>query len=766
MDENINYKENWTLIKRVFPILDDDCPLHQLEDRLFLKEEFYEAVQFIKKMNLVHQIQKFIIRKIEKRLRDIVAPEFWSYFSNNEQDNKGFQQFYNAVECLYDSYKQLEHSMRKLDIFRQATELEELVNSEKCLNKALKLIFKATLLSQLNLDYQTTVMSFYESALRMEDLDEGYNGQCIICSQESLHCNCMNLFKETNRKLGEMTLLEPLVGQTLTNLIYGYIHSHIQKICKDSFDSSFVSTLEKWLQSVVLNWLRDIYCFDSSTSISDSMGMFEKKLVNFLYNSYTKTRIDQLFNIIIEYPESLPALEDLRLCLPRTDLKPMLTKKLQKAMETRLLHPGVSTPDVLTAYIAAIRSLRVLDPTGLLLEVVTQPVHQYLRSREDTVRCVVSSLTEEGPNDLAEELVRGEAVQVDENTPVDEDTENWETWVPDPIDAVPSTQGKSSVSRRTSDIISMLVNVYGSKELFVNEYRTLLADRLLTQYLCDTEKEIRYLELLKLRFGDSQLHYCEVMLKDIADSKRINQHIKQDPEYTESDIPISAMIVSAQFWPPFKEEKLELHAKLQSQIASYVKGFETLKGSRTLCWKNHLGFVDIELEMADRTLNLSVSPVHATIIMYFQDKSTWELEELSKVMQCPPTVLRRKIGFWQSHGIIVETGQDVFCIQEDLENKDNNLQEDLFVEDYESESAMASAQDQREEELQTFWSYIVGMLMNLDTLPLERIHQMLKMFAFQGPTIECNLQELKVFLDRKVREHHLIYSNGYYKLPK
>lgn len=58
----------------------------------------------------------------------------------------------------------------------------------------------------------------------------------------------------------------------------------------------------------------------------------------------------------------------------------------------------------------------------------------------------------------------------------------------------------------------MLVNVYGSKELFVNEYRTLLADRLLTQYSCDTEKEIRYLELLKLRFGDSQLHYCEVKI--------------------------------------------------------------------------------------------------------------------------------------------------------------------------------------------------------------------------------------------------------------
>lgn len=66
----------------------------------------------------------------------------------------------------------------------------------------------------------------------------------------------------------------------------------------------------------------------------------------------------------------------------------MLTKKLQKAMETRLLHPGVSTTDILTAYVATIRSLRVLDPSGLLLETVTQSIHQYLRSREDTVRYV------------------------------------------------------------------------------------------------------------------------------------------------------------------------------------------------------------------------------------------------------------------------------------------------------------------------------------------------------------------------------------------
>jgi anaphase-promoting complex subunit 2 len=62
---------------------------------------------------------------------------------------------------------------------------------------------------------------------------------------------------------------------------------------------------------------------------------------------------------------------------------------------------------------------------------------QYLRWRDDTVRCVVTSLTEEGPSELADELVRGEALQLDEGTPSDEDMTNWETWNPDPVDADP-----------------------------------------------------------------------------------------------------------------------------------------------------------------------------------------------------------------------------------------------------------------------------------------------------------------------------------------
>ena len=91
-------------------------------------------------------------------------------------------------------------------------------------------------------------------------------------------------------------------------------------------------------------------------------------------------------------------------------------------------------------------------------------------------------------------------------------------------------------------------------------------------------------------------------------------------------------------------------------------------------------------------------------------------------------------------------------------------------EDEESESATRTSSDQRDEELQVFWSYIVNMLINLESLPLERIFQMLKMFAMvhsQGPSaVECKIDALRAFLDEKVRQHELVFSGGQYKLPK
>ena len=63
---------------------------------------------------------------------------------------------------------------------------------------------------------------------------------------------------------------------------------------RGSFDCSFLSSLEEWLDKVVLVWIR----------AANINTLSRKKLLDNLYRTYTKERIDQLFNIIIEWPDS------------------------------------------------------------------------------------------------------------------------------------------------------------------------------------------------------------------------------------------------------------------------------------------------------------------------------------------------------------------------------------------------------------------------------------------------------------------------------
>ena len=51
------------------------------------------------------------------------------------------------------------------------------------------------------------------------------------------------------------------------------------------------------------------------------------------------------------------------------------------------------------------------------------------------------------------------------------------------------------------------------QELFVTEYRLMLADKLVNNLAYDTDQEVQNLELLKLRFGESSMHQCEIMVK-------------------------------------------------------------------------------------------------------------------------------------------------------------------------------------------------------------------------------------------------------------
>ncbi|KAL5285967.1 ANAPC2 family protein [Megaselia abdita] len=776
-------------VGRIFPILNDGVLVSVSDDEVRnLSQELQQT------LDIAENIYESVFLEIKTLLSEKYVPQFWKHLmkcelrtTEEEKLKTHFINFQESILNLEDIFIKFSEIVRRTSVFKQSLpDSNQWFSSEQ---EKLNEILRTILLSQIPPHFNDVVYSFYsisfkvfanghQSEVEGEDEDDStelIDLKCKGCEREQDNCRCQELvcaFNKTNESLSNLGLLDRLAGHTLTSLIQDRICTFVKDKCSGNFEKSHFAFLEKWLKCVVINWLTRIFnkghlkIDESNDKLKELIKNFEIKLKFYIYEIYGNVIIDQFFSIIIDYPDSIPAINDLQICLRSIDLRKYLIRSLKETLEKRLLHPGVNTMDILTAYVAAIKAIRHLDNSGIILETVTEPVKEYLKRRHDTIRKVVTGLTEEGPTDLNEELAKGE---INENT---DKTKNelsyWENWQPDPVDATPMLNPAKNT--RTADIISMVVDIYGSKDLFVSEYRNLLADRLLTQLDFVPDKEIRNLELLKLRFGENLLHNCEVMLKDISESKRINSHIQSDINYIDSKSwEMSSLIISAQFWPVFNKESLELPEEINNEFIKYKTAYESYKGNRTLCWREVTGRVNIEIEIGSKTLDMSVTPSQAVIIWHFQDKTEWTLEDLSDVMKVPSSVLRKRIVFWQTQGLIKEKSHDVYTLIEEDKAAINELNEtsknDTVMEDEESESAMASLNDQREEELQVFWSYIVGMLTNLDSLTLERIHQMLKMFASNGPTTG-SLGELQEFLQKKVKQHELVFMGGVYHLPK
>ena len=170
-----------------------------------------------------------------------------------------------------------------------------------------------------------------------------------------------------------------------------------------------------------------------------------------------------------------------------------------------------------------------------------------VRGRPDTIRCIVANLVgdKESGDSLAD--VDEPAQPLSQVQMEDYSDPNWE---PEPIDAGPDFR-----TNKPSDTISTLVSIYDSKDLFVKELQVLLAQRLLAIQDGNFDNEVspsspvlapgflcpltygshggpqrRNIEILKVRFGEAPLQVCEVLLKDMTDSKRIDQHIQAQNE--------------------------------------------------------------------------------------------------------------------------------------------------------------------------------------------------------------------------------------------
>ncbi|XP_044037549.1 LOW QUALITY PROTEIN: anaphase-promoting complex subunit 2 [Siniperca chuatsi] len=749
----------------------------------------------------------WLLETLQMRLSSSVVPEFWSGLKQpeNELEERGRAWvLLTAFRTLLGRLEPFLGALERLGTWQDEGRGSLCGPGSRGLQERAFTIIRALLLFSPFPVLQERVLEFYsrtfsvymnqegqaEDGAEVPDGPEG--GVCRGCGVPTQQCWCqeaLEQLQELSHILSKLQQLEWVSSEAVTSILHRLIEQRMEQHCRGEYERSFLLEFQEWLE-LVLGWLSKVFAskvdgdglvpapgvpsapsMQAGQPASSVLKQWRCHMHQFFCRIYVNMRIEELFSIIRDFPESKAAIEDLKFCLERTNQRQQLLTSLKSAFESRLLHPGVHTSDILTVYISAIKALRELDPSMVILQVACQPIRKYLRTREDTVRQIVAGLTgdAEGCTDLASELSRGDPVTL-EMQDSDEEGNDPEDWTPDPTDAVPDKMGSK---RHSSDIISLLVSIYGSKDIFIDEYRAVLADRLLHQLNYNTAREIRNVELLKLRFGESHMHYCEVMLKDMADSRRINSNIREEEsrlsEEEQPPLSLSSIILSSEFWPPLKEEKLELPPLVCQAMEAYTHRYEKLKAMRTLSWKPHLGSVTLDVELEDRTLtNLTVSPIHAAIILHFQEKNCWTLEELSAKLGAPKELVHRKLALWQQHGVLREEAGGRYYVVETGSSKEKMERGVMLIDsDEERDSNTTTQSEQREEKLQLFWAYIQAMLTNLDSMTLDRIHSMLRMFVATGPVVtEMDVNELEAFLQRKVRDHQLMVSAGVYRLPK
>lgn len=523
-------------------------------------------------------------------------------------------------------------------------------------------------------------------------------------------------------------------------------------------------------------------------------------------------RTSELFDVIVEWPTSTGAVEDLKHFTTHPTARSYVTQSFIGILNQRLLHPGASTVEILQLYISIIRAFHLLDPKGVLLDRIARPIRRYLRDREDTVKVIVSGLLSESSTgetsglhsshdtlvELSTELSKAHQLSLQNNTSeLDWDDMN---WMPDPVDAAPDYRKSKS-----SDVIDSLISLFDSKETFVKELQTLLSDRLL-QKRDDYDQEISVLELLKVRFGDSALQACQVMLRDISDSRRVDHSIRNDQGLSKPpsrphpkrptprpNLPdLHAKILSRFFWPEIQDQEFTIPDEIASLQNRYAEGFESLKQSRKLTWCNGLGQVTVELELGDRSFSDEVTTWQATVIHAFNSPTSTSdidadtdtesnepisksISDLSSTLKMSTPLVRSACLFWVSKRILTEPTRDTFRVLEYLPTEEVLEEADTGASIADAgdaaaaaeAAAAAAAKETAEaaamEKMNLYWQFIVGMLTNQGAMNLQKIVMMLKIVVPGG--FPFSNEELREFLAGMVSKGTLeIVSGGSYKL--
>ncbi|KAL6452988.1 apc2 Anaphase-promoting complex subunit 2 [Candida maltosa Xu316] len=565
-----------------------------------------------------------------------------------------------------------------------------------------------------------------------------------------------------------------LLNEIVIKLSIAKIKSHTLSLATGVWSKPLLGPLNNFIQDEIYPNFYIVISYTTLSNLTDTMNnIYLYELVKIAHDELISLRIKEIYSMILSYPKSQISLNELHYCLSKnkfthqefsissnfltyaSDLsvnsqamqRTNLVNSFIEYCNKNLLHAGANTIDVITTYTKTIKSFLIIDPKGVLLDKVVRPIRHYLKTREDIIIKLVHGLLDNSPeNDLIElaQELRSPERNILKNTAKDimEDSLDL-NWVPDPIDALPDFK-----KGKVSDTIESLISIFDSKEIFIDEFTRLFGEQLVKLENYEVDEIESSLDLLKARFGKQNFTTLDIMIRDIKESKLLNELLSKGDNFNTS-------ILSHLYWPTVldginpDQDNFKVPPEIESKFQKFKENFAHEKHGRTLKFVPSLGTVKLELAFKNSVKVFEVTPDKAAIISLFNDEENEvSVSHIVQTLGMSEYMVAKGLSYWVKEGVLMELTKTLYIVNDD---DDNNA------------TPQSSA---KFSEISVIEPYLRTMLQNISSLNFQRIKTLLNLMVPKDKLDLTKITDtlLEEYLDSLVEESKLEIRHGNYSL--
>ena len=575
---------------------------------------------------------------------------------------------------------------------------EDMINTEQLINEKFDTYFKKKISNfklSKEISYQFITQIGQILRLKLYLLFEKYkielnlNDSLIYLPQ-----NIKQIIHNLNLYELYQDIISKFIIKEINSSIIPFKNNHNQNIINSIIDK-FNNHYLKWGYKNIIS--SDNILSSNTSLININEESYKSQFINILKEKFIFFKIDSFFEIISKFPESKPTLIDIKICISSFD-KNIFINRIKEQLKKRLLYPGVSTRIIIEIFIRIIKIMRIIDSSNnYMLELLSQPIKEYLLNRKDTMQWIITAIISEEDVNMIEDMSKAYVKNIQSKDydylSSDDEPENWE-----PINLKGIKYNDKYISndfKNTNiDIVSILVNVFGSPEKFMEQYKRMLIERKITDNNFEIEQEIKNLELLKLKFGENLLTNCEIIIQHIKESKKINNKLFKDPSFT-------CQIINSNYWPFIKTNHFDLSSlddtnkektdnnsniintnsektpydefliKFNNKLKNYQKLYSDNKFSRKIEFYTNLGYCHLTLSFSNGNYEFVVSPLSYLIIQFFDEENKnnfklFNIDYISNKLHSESLCVKQSLDFWLSKGVLKKVKK------EGVPNENNN----------------------------------------------------------------------------------------------